>query len=845
MKQATTEFKELINNGFPYHYINMYLENELLDVSFKSFNYYGLINSGESINIGNSCASHIEFELYNQNRSLEGKEVQVKVGIDVNGAIEEISLGYFTITKPTNTYEVSKYTAYDRMIKLEMPYATSLTNTTTIDVMNEIKNQTTYECVNNIESLGIDASKLVGYTIREVVGFISALYGANVIINSDGKIEFKKYTNTDIVIDNSKIYENGLEVKSDKEIGIGYLKCATGETIEHTSTDEEGNETTETENVILSVGTGSVGLTITNPIMTQDILNNVYYDVLSKIAYYPCKVQIVGNILLDCGDIVTINNGVTTYSVPIMNIQHTIDGGIVTNIEAIAQTETEQSINYDSPINKQIERVYQELITANKILANSIQAGNITTDYLKANYVDINKANIDTAWIQDLFVKGKLVTEKISADEGTFYELIGVKINGDIIQGNTIKADCLLLAGEDGLYYKLNVNSLGETIASADEKYQNGLDGSVIIAESITADKINVNELLANKIFAQDIVASGSISGLLINGINMNLKKEIAFSYDDENVAWIEPDVDKYDKPSLFITSAYGLRLNASELMILRGYNGIELYSEKGYTDVKSKTITLNASTADIVIDEATSSVKIKGTLTNNGNAVLTAGNYTTYCAKASHTHTIANITNLQSTLDGKANAHSHPYLSTTGGTINGALTVSGNINSNGILTVGAGSGTGGLINSQVNLGTTNASDGSRYYINNKGTGRFNSLKYASSGGYSSIRYKNTIEYKENDFWHNELMQMKICTYYYNNDEKTKHLGLIAEDLVELIPELVGIDEEGLPSSVEYASLTIPLIGEVQKLNNVIDNQQQEIDNLKEQMQQIMKLLER
>lgn len=807
MKQATTEFKELINNGFPYHYINMYLENELLDVSFKSFNYYGLINSGESINIGNSCASHIEFELYNQNRSLEGKEVQVKVRIDVNSAIEEISLGYFTITKPTNTYEVSKYTAYDRMIKLEMPYSTSLTNTTTIDVMNEIKNQTTYEYVNNIESIVIDASKLVGYTIREVVGFISALYGANVIINSDGKIEFKKYTNTDIVIDNSKIYENGLEVKSDKEIGIGYLKCATGETIEHTSTDEEGNETTETENVILSVGNGNTGITLSNPIMTQDTLNNVYYDVLSKIAYYPCKAQIVGNVLLECGDIVTINNGVTTYNVPIMNIQHTIDGGIVTNIEAIAQTETEQSISYDSPINKQIERVYQELITANKILANSIQAGNITTDYLKANYVDINKANIDTAWIQDLFVKGKLVTEKISADEGTFYELTGVKINGDIIQGNTIKADSLLLAGEDGLYYKLNVNSLGETTASADEKYQNGLDGSVIIAESITADKIKVDEVFANKIFTNDITATGSITGLTFKGCKINLDEALYFNLTGDSIDSADgylscyaesASQESWDNPIILVEmfSLNRMKLTAGERMIISG-----------------------------------DTIELKGTTTVDGNAVLTAGNYTSYCATHNHTHSGYALS-----------SHTHSYLPLSGGTISGALTVSGNINSNGLLTIGDGSGTGGLINSQVNLGTNTASDGSRYYFNNKGTGRFNTLKYTSSSAYSSRRYKNSIDYKDSDYWHEALMKMKPCTFYYNNDEKTEHLGLIAEDLVELIPELVCLDEEGKPASIEYANLTIPLIAGVQRLNKVVDGQDKKISSLEGLEDRITKL---
>ena len=43
----------------------------------------------------------------------------------------------------------------------------------------------------------------------------------------------------------------------------------------------------------------------------------------------------------------------------------------------------------------------------------------------------------------------------------------------------------------------MNVDSLGETTAKSDPKYQNGLDGSVIIAKSITAEKVTVDDLVA------------------------------------------------------------------------------------------------------------------------------------------------------------------------------------------------------------------------------------------------------------------------------------------------------------------------------------------------------------
>lgn len=162
-------------------------------------------------------------------------------------------------------------------------------------------------------------------------------------------------------------------------------------------------------------------------------------------------------------------------------------------------------------------------------------------------------------------------------------------------------------------------------------------------------------------------------------------------------------------------------------------------------------------------------------------------------------------------------------------------------------------------LNHQMNLGTTKASDGEHYYINNNGTGRFNALRYVSSKAISSRRFKNNIDYKDVDYWHEALMQIKPCTFFYNNDDKTKHIGLIAEDLYDLIPELVGLDDEEkteneqmnvkpLPSAIEYANLTVPIIGELQLLNNRLEEQDKRISEqdeiIRSQNERIAKLEE-
>ena len=112
-------------------------------------------------------------------------------------------------------------------------------------------------------------------------------------------------------------------------------------------------------------------------------------------------------------------------------------------------------------------------------------------------YATIDFANINMAAVEKLFSESGIIKDLVVSDGKITGELVGVTIKGDLIEGNTIKADKLVVLGEDGLYYKLNANSLGEATASSDPKYQNGLDGSVIVANSITAEKISVDDLVA------------------------------------------------------------------------------------------------------------------------------------------------------------------------------------------------------------------------------------------------------------------------------------------------------------------------------------------------------------
>ena len=118
------------------------------------------------------------------------------------------------------------------------------------------------------------------------------------------------------------------------------------------------------------------------------------------------------------------------------------------------------------------------------------------------------------------------------------------------------------------------------------------------------------------------------------------------------------------------------------------------------------------------------------------------------------------------------------------------------------------------------------------YYLNSEGNGSFVNLYYNTLTQNSSKRFKENIDYKDDTYWHNKLMSIKPCTFNYKNKDGER-IGVIAEDLYETFPELVQKDSDGLVSSVSYVDMIVPLVSEVQRLNNVITKQQNEIDELK------------
>ena len=212
-------------------------------------------------------------------------------------------------------------------------------------------------------------------------------------------------------------------------------------------------------------------------------------------------------------------------------------------------------------------------------------------------------------------------------------------------------------------------------------------------------------------------------------------------------------------------------------------YTGLVVGSAAKWTT--ARTITLAGDVTGSVSLDGSANVSINTTVTNNSHTHLWANitdKPSTFTPSA-HTHDDRYFTEseINSKLSGyqpkgsyAAASHTHAYLPTSGGTISGALTVTGQILSN-----------------------------------------------ADVVAYSDARFKTNIRVIENPI---EILN-SISGYRYNmlGVDHTEQVGLIAQELVKVLPEAVITDNNGM-MAVRYSNLIPLLIEAVKELSERLKN---------------------
>lgn len=304
-------------------------------------------------------------------------------------------------------------------------------------------------------------------------------------------------------------------------------------------------------------------------------------------------------------DNVKVNDTLTAHKADIEDLQAknaTIEGTLTAHKASIDDL-TADNVTINSTLNAHKANI--DYLTAdNATIKGNLTAAEANIEDLKANklsatdaelkYANIDFTNINQAAVEKIFSDSGIIKDLIVSEGKITGELVGVTIKGDLIEGNTIVADKLVVKGSNGLYYKLNTD--GVTTESEQTEY-NSLNGTVIQAKSITATKIAVDDLVA---FGATIGGFKLTKNSIYSGVKSSVDNTTCGIYMDNEGQIAFGDGSNYLKYYKDTDGSYKLAISARSIKM--GSSGKDV--ETAINDVKSDI--------DTVRDEITTLLRIE-----------------------------------------------------------------------------------------------------------------------------------------------------------------------------------------------------------------------------------------
>ena len=254
----------------------------------------------------------------------------------------------------------------------------------------------------------------------------------------------------------------------------------------------------------------------------------------------------------------------------------------------IASNITADSIVADRAKIEVLEAGKANITDLNAVKADieTLETTKLSAEDADIRYLNVDFSKIDKAWLQEFYAQSGIIKDLVIGESTVTGHLVGVTISGDLIEGNTVKADKLVIKGEDGLYYKLNIEG-GSTVTEqlTKEMLQNGLDGNNIIANTITAEKISVDDLIA---FDATIGGFNIGSNSIYSGVKDSINNTTRGIYLDTEGQLYFGDDTNYIRYYKAADGKYKLVVSSESVMF---GNGISI--EKAFEELRDEITTL------------------------------------------------------------------------------------------------------------------------------------------------------------------------------------------------------------------------------------------------------------
>lgn len=531
MYQSTTAFGALVQqDSRTFKCLLTYGETSITTV--RSIKFTGGSEGDDDFSLGSTMSQYIEVTIPGKELVVEGTEMLLQIGMDVNGKTEYIPMGYFTAGKPKKADDQITFTAYDRMMNTERTFSMNGTTTNTVAVLKQIADITGVPVVTSgLTAISIKVPK--GYSCREVLSYVAQLHGAFAVCNRRGQIELHTYVDSDYKVKTSRYW--GKFEHNDYAFDVSKFVCFTGQ-------NKNG------KSISIFSGSGARSVSFSNPFMTQTVLNNILAS-FKNFSYMPGTLKMLGDPRLDPWDILTVADlSGNTYKVPIMKLDWEYDGGLTYSVEAVGLSEEETNADYKGPQTKEMERYYAQLVMIDRAMINKldVETAKITyasikeLDVVKENAEEINakKANIDlanvnNAWIEKGVLKdgsigsaaiheGAVTNAKIA--DATIEAAKIKSINADSIVAGTIKTERLIITGPDGQDSIVKAINIANGVSEAEVNGQKIQAASIDVVDlSAFQAKIAQFDMSQNAVYSGKLAINDPTSGVYISTTGLGL----------------------------------------------------------------------------------------------------------------------------------------------------------------------------------------------------------------------------------------------------------------------------------------------------------------------------------
>ena len=260
--------------------------------------------------------------------SVEGQELKLQIGIMTGGTLDNptldyIDIGYFTVGKPAVNQYQTTFTAQGRIASRCLGMLTAPGNPTLASLAAAIETDSgvTVEFDPDIDQTVPIGGSLANISDREALAVLAAVSGGYVTETSDGKIRVCKF---------SAAISSGCDssiLRQLPELGE--------QDIEITGVEVVVREADGSDPAIVYTDGDPVVLRISNTYMTEDAFP-AFAQNLVGFTYRAGSLQIaLGDPRLEPWDVVQFTNMASnTCAIPCMELIHTFDGGLQTEIKA-------------------------------------------------------------------------------------------------------------------------------------------------------------------------------------------------------------------------------------------------------------------------------------------------------------------------------------------------------------------------------------------------------------------------------------------------------------------------------------------------------------------------------